>query len=287
MIRRLVRERALLIWGPAAAVMQVAHPLVAAGVANHSRFATAPLDRLHRTLEAVYAIAFGTNRQADGAAAGIGRMHARVRGELPPINSGATGRGTPRPVRFDATGRHGSAGTPTRGTETPIADAGRYSAADPDLVMWVTATLVAATVDPYRRVIGPLTDEEVESFYQDMRRFGAYFGLPPDHGPQTWPAFVAYYDAIVNDPRLGAHPVSREVAWAVATPRHPVWLRPAALPGRALLAETLPPVVAERLGFRRTRASRAAFAGMMRVLPALIPRLPRRLRYVPQSLPPT
>src|SRR5437868_4792684 len=52
-LHRICRERAILLHGPAAAVMQVAHPLVATGVRDHSDFRTAPLRRLWRTLDAV------------------------------------------------------------------------------------------------------------------------------------------------------------------------------------------------------------------------------------------
>ncbi|MDP9398691.1 MAG: oxygenase MpaB family protein, partial [Actinomycetota bacterium] len=47
-----LRERVVLLGGPAALLLQVAHPLVAAGVAEHSDFRADPLHRLRATLDA-------------------------------------------------------------------------------------------------------------------------------------------------------------------------------------------------------------------------------------------
>jgi len=47
---RINREAVLLGAGPAALLLQVAHPLIALGVARHSDFRTDPFGRLRRTL---------------------------------------------------------------------------------------------------------------------------------------------------------------------------------------------------------------------------------------------
>src|SRR5438477_10288618 len=78
---KVCRERATLLHGPAAAVMQVAHPRIALGVLDHSNFREAPTARLHRTLDAVYSMAFGTVEEANAATAGVARIHERVRGD--------------------------------------------------------------------------------------------------------------------------------------------------------------------------------------------------------------
>jgi uncharacterized protein (DUF2236 family) len=60
--------------------MQVAHPMVAQAVADHSNFQADPFARLQRTLTAVYTVVFGTPEQAARAAQAIGRVHQRVTG---------------------------------------------------------------------------------------------------------------------------------------------------------------------------------------------------------------
>ncbi|MDP9429259.1 MAG: DUF2236 domain-containing protein [Actinomycetota bacterium] len=77
---RIGRERALVAAGPAALLLQLSHPLVAAGVAEHSGFHTDPLHRLRATLDATLTITFGDREQAATAAARIRSRHRRVTG---------------------------------------------------------------------------------------------------------------------------------------------------------------------------------------------------------------
>ena len=79
-IRRVHREAALLLGGGRALLMQIAHPAVARGVAEHSDYAAQRWRRLLRTLRPMYAIAFGNADQARAAAEGIKQMHEYVRG---------------------------------------------------------------------------------------------------------------------------------------------------------------------------------------------------------------
>ena len=80
-IRRVDGESVLLLGGGRALLMQLAHPLVAAAVAEHSGFQADPLARLQRTLETSFVIVFGTTEQAHAAAAGVRSVHERVFGE--------------------------------------------------------------------------------------------------------------------------------------------------------------------------------------------------------------
>jgi len=80
MLRRVNGESVVLLGGGRALLMQLAHPLVARGVAEHSRFEAAPLRRLVRTLRPVYAVGFGSSGQAAGAAASVRARHRGVVG---------------------------------------------------------------------------------------------------------------------------------------------------------------------------------------------------------------
>jgi hypothetical protein len=53
------RERCGLIYGPAAAILQIAHPWIEQGVHNHTNFRTDIMGRLRRTLESTNRIVFG------------------------------------------------------------------------------------------------------------------------------------------------------------------------------------------------------------------------------------
>lgn len=77
---RVNRERVVLLSGAAAAVLQVAHPQVARGVAAHSNFQEDGMGRLRRTLDSVYAVAFGTREEAEAVRRQVATAHARVKG---------------------------------------------------------------------------------------------------------------------------------------------------------------------------------------------------------------
>src|SRR5215471_11876612 len=77
---RVNQEPALLLGGGRALLMQLAHPGVAAGVAEHSDFRQRPVARLLRTLELTLALTFGSRAEALAAAHQINTVHQRVRG---------------------------------------------------------------------------------------------------------------------------------------------------------------------------------------------------------------
>ena len=105
-LRRVSAESVLLLGGGRALLLEIAHPLVAAGVAEHSQFREDPLGRLQRTLDAMSTLAFRECAVALEAARRVERAHLRVRGRL------ARGAG-----RFPA-------GAP-------------YDGRDPELMRWV------------------------------------------------------------------------------------------------------------------------------------------------------
>jgi uncharacterized protein (DUF2236 family) len=246
---KLIRENFILLNGAAAAVLQIAHPRIGLGVRDHSDFRERPIDRLTRTLDAVHAIVFGTHAEANRVADQLRRRHARVRGDAAHANV---------------------PGDPN------------YRADELDLLMWVLATLVVSAILGYERVFDPLTDDEKQQFYDDMRIFGTYFDLPTNYGPQSWDDFHRYYDSVLANPMIGSHPISREVAWAIARPGRPWYVVPLGLPISILLQETLPSPVRERLGFRSTRFSRFLMALVTGVLRFFVPLLPPVLRYRPE-----
>jgi uncharacterized protein (DUF2236 family) len=79
-IRRIDGEAVLILGGGRALLLQLAHPAVAQGVADHSDFASNPWSRLQRTLEASYTIVFGSVDAAERTAAQVRAVHERVVG---------------------------------------------------------------------------------------------------------------------------------------------------------------------------------------------------------------
>ncbi len=239
LIRRVSREKVILLGGPAAAILQVAHPMIAAGVARHSRFRRDTLGRLHRTLDAVYTVAFGSADEAERLRDHVAAVHHPVRGH--------------RPIAYDAS--------------------------HPEAQLWVLATLIAVGTEVFETLVEPLTPDEREAHYQDMRVFGEYFGLPRDFGPQSRSDFDAYYLRTLTSEQMGSLPLSAEVARAIVAPGAPWWFAFGARPTRQLVIETIPAPVRERLGFRSTSGGRLALGAMIGGLRRVVPFLPSAARH--------
>jgi uncharacterized protein (DUF2236 family) len=80
-IKHVFGESILLLGGGRALLMQLAHPSVAKGVAEHSNYKAEPLARLQRTIEAMNTIVFGTEDDALQMAAVLRAVHNRVTGD--------------------------------------------------------------------------------------------------------------------------------------------------------------------------------------------------------------
>jgi uncharacterized protein (DUF2236 family) len=249
---RVHREAILLLGGGRALLMQVAHPLVAAGVSAYSDFRQDPLRRLRRTLDLMLTLVFADGASAVRAVRAIEQAHARVRGVL-----------------------DHDAGPFRRGT--------RFDAGDPALLLWVHATLVDSALAVYERLVAPLSPAERAQYYGDSRVVTRLFGVPDGRVPSTPAAFEAYMTATIDGPELAVGDAARAIAEAVLHPSVPLFLRPAFGAAPFFTAGLLPPALRARYGLtwdaRRERALDAWAAFTRRLLPAL----PARYRLTRQA----
>ncbi len=250
--RRVNREAVLLLGGGRALLMQVAHPLIAAGVAAHSRYDREPLQRLQRTLDLTLAIVFGSGAEALAAVRGIERRHAVVHGTL-----------------ADACGPF-PAGTP-------------YDANDPALLFWVHATLVDSALVAHERFVGPLRPTERRAFYDESRRTARLFGIPDHEIPPDWRAFRAYLRRMLHGPTLAVGADSRAIAAALLDPPLPPGLRQLAAATRLFTVGLLPPVLRARYRLAWTPLQARALAAATAAIRHARPLLPAALRYFPQA----
>src|SRR6266436_9567037 len=79
---RLDREAVVFLGAGRALLLQLAHPWVAAAIAQHSRSLTDPIGRFHRTFSIVFTMVFGTTGQALAAARHLHRRHTAISGTL-------------------------------------------------------------------------------------------------------------------------------------------------------------------------------------------------------------
>ncbi len=250
---RINREALLLGAGPAALLLQVAHPLVAEGVAQHSDFRADPFGRLRRTLRTTLDLVFGDGPTAERAVRRLNSVHATVRGQ----------------VGMEAARLTGVAS---------------YRALDPELLLWVQASLIVTSVEAYRRWVGEVTDAEAEAFWQEARGVGTRLGIPLRLSPTDWPALLRYWDRMLA-PDGPIQVTSEARAMAPMLVRPPLPLAPGwavdalALPGLALLPPRIRDAYAVAWDERRERAATAIAAGV-RAWASIVP---TRFRSLPEA----
>ncbi|MEU3273886.1 oxygenase MpaB family protein [Saccharomonospora sp. NPDC006951] len=199
-------------------VLQVAHPVVAAGVRDHSDYQRDPWTRLLRTAGSlsiyVYGDAVGAQYEADRLRA----LHRRFTG-------------------FTAEGR-------------------RYTALDAEAYAWVHATLVRQAVDAQRFFGTPMSRAELDEYYAQLTDIGHRLGLRERHLPADWCSFERYYADMVAS--FGPNDTISTLFATIRTVPKPVGWLPDVLwsPLRKaqadlqlfLIAATLPPLLRDRIG---------------------------------------
>src|SRR5881628_4100800 len=66
-----------------------------------------------------------------------------------------------------------------------------YRALDPDLLLWVHATLVDSALVTYETFVKPLSEREREDFYQESKLLGGLLGIPQETFPDSHRDFNA------------------------------------------------------------------------------------------------
>jgi uncharacterized protein (DUF2236 family) len=246
-VRLIGREAVLMLGGGRALLIQAAHPLVAAGVVEHSDYELDPWRRLARTMTALYTIVFGTREEADRTGAVVRAVHASVRGEL----SEDVGRWR--------------AGTP-------------YAADDPELQLWVHGALLTTGIAMHETYVGPLSRRRQEGFYRDMRVVAEVFGVPADVVPPTLREFRAYERAMLESDALAVGADARAVARTVLHPHAPLALLPALRALRVPAIGLLPEQIRMRYGFAWRPEHRALLTSSARSARLLLPAVPTQVR---------
>jgi uncharacterized protein (DUF2236 family) len=252
MARRVHGERSVgLLYGQRALLIGALEPLTYTGTMLSTRSGDRPFERLARTAKIQETIFLGTRAEADEALEKVRRLHERIEGELP-----------------SAAGPH-PAGS-------------RYSAFDPELMLWTLAVIADSGRAMYETLVRPLGAEELEGLWQDYVRFGELFGLPRNEVPASHAEFAAWWREKLASPDLMATRHALEMAPLCAF-RQPV--PPAARGNLALqnhiIKGTLPPRVRRIFGIPWTRAHESSFraiAAAHRRSRHLFPRLVRRGR---------
>lgn len=224
-------------WGRAI-LLQFAHPLVAAGVDQHSAFRGSlltSLERLRSTVGAMLSLTFGDEEQVVRAAAGINCIHDRVSGRL------GHAAGT-----FDADQQ--------------------YSAHDPDLLRWVHATLLDSVPRTYELLVGPLSPQDREQFCVEGTAMEQLLDIPEGLLPRTTADLDAYMREMLAGDRIVVTDTSRAMARAVLFPPNWQLLWPMFRPVQLITIGQLPAHIREQYGFPWDDRYARAFSRWVRAI---------------------
>ena len=241
------REAALFLGAGRAALLQLAHPWVAAALAQHSNLRTDPLARFHNTFRVVFTMIFGTLEQALAASRHLYFLHTRIQGELPASVVGYV------------QGSH-------------------YAANEVNALVWVYATLVESALLAYDSVMQPLSNDERETYYAESRRLAALFGIPATALAPDWSGFAAYNCAMWDSNKLGVNSLSRDMAHRILHGKGswvpiPDWYR-------VLTAAWLPERLRDEFALDYGMREQAATAKASNLLRRIYPKLPAVARFV-------
>ena len=235
---RINAERLVLLGWSRAILLQLAHPLIAAGIAEHSGFRDKPLAavaRLRQTVRAMLGLTFGSEAERERTLERIRSIHRRVNGTLP-VNAGPFPAGTP------------------------------YSAEDPDLVLWVHATLIESVPMFYEMLIAPLTPGELDAYCMEAAPVAVALNARADEVPCSRAALEAYFDRMHASGRIAVSAQARKLAEAVLSPPFGPIGAPGTAMNRLLTVGSLPAELRAQYGFEWTRSYQRAFDLVVRTL---------------------
>jgi len=153
-----------------------------------------------------------------------------------------------------------------------------YRALDPDLLMWVYATLADTALVTYETFVKRLLPREREEFHAEFKLLGEMLGIPRDRFPNTVREFDHYLEQMVATGPVRVDARARELVAQIMRPRVRLLPGPVMLPLNIVTTGLLTPALREQYGLawgpRQQRAYRLAIAVVPRVI-ALTPPLLR------------
>ena len=155
-----------------------------------------------------------------------------------------------------------------------------YSADDADLQLWVAATLYAAGVDIYEKVLGKLDNVTAEKVYEEYSVMANSLRVPREMWPKDRKAFWEYWDEKIATLQINPHAksVANDLLYNKAGPFWIRWNLPFI---RVLTAEWLPPRMREEYNLKTSKSRRGLYRVSMSVTRSIYPHLPLYIREYP------
>jgi uncharacterized protein (DUF2236 family) len=246
----LERDALVFLGGGRAALLQLAHPVIATGVDQHSRTRADVVGRFQRTFVQVFAMSFGDLDDAFRAARRVHTIHTHITGTFPE-------------------------------TIGPFAAGTTYRANDADALTWVYATLVDTVVQVTELVRGRLPTASKDAYVRASWQFARLFGIPDDRLAADWAGFRRYMTDMLASPTLTVSPAARSMASFLFGRGDGQAQAPVAAVAEMITTGLLPPRLRAGFGLDDGPRQRLGFAAMMAALRPAARLTPRRLHYLP------
>ncbi|RNL83313.1 oxygenase MpaB family protein [Halostreptopolyspora alba] len=155
-----------------------------------------------------------------------------------------------------------------------------YNALDPDLQVWVAATLYSGAVRMYELALGELAPEAKDEAYAQSAVFATALGCPEDRWPATRAEFETYWAGMIDS--IEVDDTARAIAEGLFAPTNP-FVRPLARIQRFLSAGLLPPRIRDGLGLEWGPRQQRRFDRLFAVIRAVYRWLPMTVRTLPKN----
>ena len=236
LLRQVHGERVVgLFYGSRALCVGAANPLTYVATAIHSANLQAPFGRLAHTAQMIEAIILGSREEADRLLVRVRAVHKRVIGSLP-VDAGRYPAGT------------------------------RYSALDPELMLWTLAVIADSARYFFELFVQPLTDRDKEMLWQDYLRLGELFGMPRATAPATYTQFTEWWHTCLNSKLCltdEAYHAGYDTAFKLPIPTYASPIRPLY---RMIMLGSLPCQVRDLYGLSYTTKDEAKFSQAVKVM---------------------
>jgi uncharacterized protein (DUF2236 family) len=156
-----------------------------------------------------------------------------------------------------------------------------YRALDPDLLLWVHATLVDSALVTYETFVQRLTAADRDDFYQESKLLGELLGIPRDRFPERLDDFHQYLDHMIDGGDVRVSPRARDLARLVLRPPLRLVPGPVMVPFEVVTTGLLPAALREAYGLAWGRRQQRAFKLAVAAVPRIVAITPPMLRVWP------
>lgn len=159
----------------------------------------------------------------------------------------------------------------------PPLKASDYYSTNPDMQLWVAATLYATSTDFYQRIYGRVNYRTARKAYSEFTLLMNCLGIRPGTWPESRQAFWRYWDDHMEKLHVSpdAHKFAMDLFNTASLPRWVMMMKPLM---RVATIEMLPPRLREEYGLKSTATTRSLYRTTLGFSVAVYPALPRSVR---------